>query len=65
DLMQSCGTKEELFRKMSAPPSMIDKWQAQILARTLVRNKVILVSEGVDQKTAESMFLYHADNMEE
>ena len=64
-LMQSCGTQEELFRKMSVSPSMIDKWQAQILARTLVRNKVILVSEGVDKETAENMFLYHADTMEE
>ncbi len=63
--MQSCGTEQELFQNMSVSPSMADKWQAQILSRTLVRNKVILVSEGIDKKTAESMFLLHADTLED
>ena len=64
-LIQSCGTVEELYRKMSVSPSMIDKWQAQIFSRTLIRNQVILVSEGISQETAKSMFMLHAKSMED
>lgn len=65
DLLLSCKSVEELFKKMSVSPSMIDKWQVQILARTLVRNQVILVSEGISRELAESMFFLYAENLEE
>lgn len=64
-LIQSCKSVEELHEKMSVSPSMIDKWQAQILARTLIKNQVILVSRGIDQETAERMFMTYAKSMEE
>lgn len=64
DLLMSCKSVKELYEKMSVSPSMIDKWQVQILARTLIRNKVILVSEGISKELAESLFFLHAENME-
>ncbi|MDR0469077.1 MAG: nickel-dependent lactate racemase [Peptococcaceae bacterium] len=61
DLILSCASITELCEKMSASPSEIDKWQAQVLAKALTRHKIILVSEGIDRKLAERMFFIYAD----
>ncbi|OUO75945.1 hypothetical protein B5F53_17910 [Blautia sp. An249] len=65
ELILSCATKEELYKKMSAPPIAADKWQVQILARILQKKEVILVSGGIDKEKAEKLFLHHAETVEE
>lgn len=65
DLLQSCKNVSELHQKMSVSPSMIDKWQVQILARTLIKNQVILVSGGIGKELAKRLFLLHAKSIEE
>jgi len=61
----SCGSVKELLAKMSAPPSEIDKWQTQILARVLVNHTVILVSAGIERELAERMFFTYATDLDE
>ena len=65
DLILSCDSIDELNEKMSLSPSETDKWQAQVLARVLARNEVILVSEGIERELAERMFFTHAANLDE
>ncbi|MCL2856574.1 MAG: nickel-dependent lactate racemase [Oscillospiraceae bacterium] len=65
NLLQSCSTPEELREKMSQGPSETDKWQVQVLAKTLVTHTVILVSDGIGPELANSMFLKHAYTMDE
>jgi nickel-dependent lactate racemase len=65
DLVLSCTSVEELHEKMSAPPSMVDKWQAQVLAKVLIRHKIILVSEGISRRLADGMFFVYADTPDE
>ena len=65
DLILSCGTVGALYDKMSMSPSQADKWQVQVLARVLARNRVILVSEGIERELAERMFFTHAKTIGE
>jgi nickel-dependent lactate racemase len=65
NLLLSCETIPELLDKMSKPPSGIDKWQAQVLARTLRDHKVILVSEGIERELAERMHFIYAESIDE
>ena len=65
NLILSCSTVDELCEKTSLPSSETDKWQVQILARILARNRVILVSEGIDRELAERMFFTYAATLDE
>ena len=65
DHLLSSASVEDLYAKMFAPPSEIDKWQAQVLARALVNHPIILVSEGIDKELAERMFFKHAASLDE
>ena len=65
DLILSCASVAELNAKMSAPPSEVDKWQAQVLAKVFARHKVILVSEGIERELAERMFFSYAETVDE
>ena len=65
ELMQSAASIEELNAKMSVPPSEIDKWQAQILAKAMMRSTVILVNDTMKKEEVESMFFVHADSIDD
>jgi len=65
DLMQSGTSIEELNAKLSVPPCEIDKWQAQILARALLKCTVILINDTMKKEEVESMFFTYAANMDE
>ncbi|WP_041721055.1 nickel-dependent lactate racemase [Alkaliphilus metalliredigens] len=42
-----------------------DQWESQILARILIKHKVILVSDQCDPKLIGEMHMLHAQNLEE
>lgn len=65
DLILSCSSTEELYEKMSVAPSMIDKWQVQVLAKAMKKQTVILVSEGISKELTERMFFVYAKSLEE
>ncbi|MCL1849106.1 MAG: nickel-dependent lactate racemase [Clostridiales bacterium] len=65
DLILSCGSVKELLEFSSTPPSEEDKWQVHILAKALAKNRVILVSEGIDRELAQKMFFSTAETVEE
>lgn len=65
ELMQSGSSVAELNAKLSAPPNEIDKWQAQILARALLKCTIILVNDTMKKEEVESMFFIYAANMDE
>lgn len=64
DLILSCSTKEALWEKMSAEPSMIDKWQVQILARVLLDHPVILVNDTIGPELAQRLFFRYAPDLQ-
>ncbi|MCL2121213.1 MAG: nickel-dependent lactate racemase [Clostridiales bacterium] len=64
-LLLSCDSLDQLRETMSVSPSAIDKWQVQVLAKTLLHHKVILVSEGIDSELAERMFFSTAKTIDE
>ena len=74
------GVGHEGFRRMlassSSPAEFLRRlrqgeiweeaqWEAQILAKVLERFKVVIVSNGVDRKTVESMHMMHAGSLKE
>lgn len=65
DLILSCQTVDELYDQMSVSPSMIDKWQVQVLAKALKKQKIILISEGISKELAEKLFFIHADSLDD
>lgn len=65
DLILSCRSVEELHAKMFSPPSVIDKWMAQVLARALVDHTIILVSSGISKQDMESMFFTYAEDLDD
>lgn len=65
DMLKSCPSAEELFRKMSEPTGEIDKWQVQILARAMRKCTVILVNGTLTKEEVESMLFVHAASVDE
>ena len=65
DLILSCDTVEGFNARMSSPPSQIDKWMAQVLARVLIDHQVILVSGGLEKDLIERMFFLYAASLDE
>lgn len=51
------SSAEELFAALSQGEADIDQWNAQVLARILVRNKVIIVSDKLKPEDARLMFM--------
>ncbi len=62
---ESDGPSELLEKIRTSESFFIDQWQAQIMARILLRNKVICVTDGVDEATLRSMHLEGANNVDE
>ncbi len=45
--------------------TICDQWQAQILARILIKHRVIIVTDMCDPQLVKDMFMEHAGNIEE
>jgi len=55
---------QEILETIYSPGfSMVDQWEAQILAYILTKCRVILVSDGVDHLTASSMHMERASSI--
>ena len=63
ELITSYKTVEELYEQSSKGKSSIDKWQVQILAKALKSNTIILVSDKLEKAQVESLFMKHAQNL--
>ena len=53
----------EKIIKRSRAETENDQWQSQILARVLEKHTVVLVSDMIDKKTVEDMFMIHKTNI--
>jgi len=64
---ESSSPKETLDKINSIPrdKTVADQWEAQILARILVKNKVIMVSDIQSKKLIEDMHMIYAASVEE
>lgn len=64
---QSQSPKETFDRINSIPrdETVADQWEAQILARILIKNKVIMVSDIQSKKLIEDMHMIYAASVEE
>lgn len=66
DMLASSESPSEFLRALRAGKIWREaQWEAQILAKTLERCKVVIVSRGVDARTVESMHMIHAGNLTE
>lgn len=66
--MREASTPDELMRKIEAIPqeeTLADQWEAQVLARILSRNEVILVSDMIDKRIVEDLMLTSARDLNE
>ncbi len=62
------GTAQEVMDKIMQIPmeeTIPDQWESQILARILIKHKVILVTDQCDPKMITDMHMIHAYNLEE
>ncbi|NLG13527.1 MAG: nickel-dependent lactate racemase [Lentisphaerae bacterium] len=67
-LLSECKSHQELYRRLGAVPQAeteADQWEAQILARILSRNRVIMVGPKCDGGMLEAMGLMHVATAEE
>jgi nickel-dependent lactate racemase len=63
-LVQEHAMPAEILETINTPEfSMVDQWEAQILARVLTRCNVIMVSDGLDAPTVSSMHMRHASSI--
>ncbi len=65
--IQSSGPQDIMDRIMEIPmdKTIPDQWESQILARILIKHKVILVTDQCDPKMIEDMYMIHASTVEE
>ena len=64
-LVQEHTRPSEILETINTPEfSMVDQWEAQILARVLTRCNVIMVSDGLDAQTVSSMHMDLASSIE-
>lgn len=63
-VFEGSASAEELLARLSQGQAEIDQWNAQILARVLVRNKVILVSDKLTARQAALLFMEHAPDLD-
>ncbi len=63
EMIMSCSNVEELYQRMSMPPSEIDKWQVQMLARAMIDHTIILVNDTIDKELAKKMFFVPATDI--
>ena len=64
-LLHGCSSARELFEKMSSGEADIDQWTVQILARILVRNTVILVTDKLTKEAVNGIFMEYAPTLTE
>jgi nickel-dependent lactate racemase len=65
-LMASEPSPERVLEKIRQPGFfMIDQWEAQVMARILLKARVILVSEGLDKETGKAMHIQVVKSFEE
>ncbi|MBN2335914.1 nickel-dependent lactate racemase [Candidatus Bathyarchaeota archaeon] len=65
-LVEENGSPEEILEAIREPGFfVIDQWQAQTLARVLLKADVIFVTGGVDAETVRSMHLTPAATLED
>ncbi|MEM3692535.1 MAG: nickel-dependent lactate racemase [Candidatus Bathyarchaeia archaeon] len=65
-LMASEPSPEKVLEKIRQPGFfMIDQWEAQVMARILLKAKVIVVSEGLAKETGEAMHITVAKSIDE
>lgn len=66
ELVERGETPEEILEMIRTPGFFqVDQWEAQVLARVLIRCDVICVTGGVEPRTLESMHLTHARTVDE
>lgn len=64
----TASSPEEVFNKILSidqRDTIPDQWQAQILARVLLKAHVIMVTDSIHKQTIEKMHMKHASNLEE
>lgn len=67
DTFKNCDNVEELMKKFLATPplqTVVDQWQSQILARVMLKAKIIFVS-SCDRETIENMKMIYAKTIDE
>ena len=64
-LVRGTRRPEEIIARIRELEPIYDQWQAQILARVLRRARVIVVTEGLDERTLSGLQLEHAKTLEE
>lgn len=55
----------EKIAKVKQMDTVVDQWEAQILARILTKYEVIMVTDQCDPKLIEDMYMKHAKTIEE
>jgi len=64
-IFQDAGSPDEVLENIRKNEPINDQWEAQILARVLKRAKVILVSDYISERLANSFMLERAKTVEE
>ncbi len=62
------GSPEEVVKKIAAIPmedTSSDQWQAQVLARILVKYRVIMVTDKCGPELVNDLFMLHANSLDE
>ena len=65
---KNCGSPEAVAERIASIPmeeTLADQWQAQVLARILVRHKVIMVTDKCRPELINDFFMLHANNLDE
>ncbi|MEM2210142.1 MAG: nickel-dependent lactate racemase [Nitrososphaerota archaeon] len=55
----------DVLKEIKENEPINDQWQAQILAKILKKNRVIIVTKGVDHKIIKEMMMEHASTIDE
>jgi nickel-dependent lactate racemase len=63
-LVESDGPAELLGKIRNGEINEEDQWEAQILAKVLEKARVMVVSKGLDRRSAEAMHMLHSTNLE-
>lgn len=65
--LTDCSSPAELYRQLMARPwdrTIPDQWESQILARILIKHRVIVVTRPQMRKTVEDMKMSYAPDLE-
>ena len=64
-LVEGAENPGEILERIRRSEPIYDQWEAQVLARILMKAKVILVSDYISEKTARGLLLDRAKSLEE